>query len=270
MQLAPTVLAERPDVAVSHGSRSQMLLTAALRVPSIVIVDYEFARGIELLRPSWVMFPEVIEPRVGRAARPILRYPGIKEDVYVPRFRPDPSIVRSLGLSPDDVVLTIRPPATEAHYHNAEAETLLDAVFGLVRDTARVRAILLPRNQRQESAIRKSWPELFESGKVLVPNRAVDGLNLIWHSDLVISGGGTMNREAAALGVPVYSIFRGEIGAVDRHLAATGRLVLVKSANEVRTKIAIERRIRHSGPIASENRTLTTIVDHIISVAEAG
>jgi hypothetical protein len=269
MQLAPTVLAEKPDVAVSHGSRSQMILTAALRMRSIVIVDYEFARGIELLRPSWVMFPEVIEPRAGAAARPILRYPGIKEDVYVPRFKPDSSIVRLLGLSSAEVVLTIRPPATEAHYHNAEAEALLEAVFGLVRDTAGVKAILLPRNQRQESEIRKLWPGLFDSGKVIVPDRAVDGLNLIWHSDLVISGGGTMNREAAALGVPVYSIFRGEIGAVDRHLAATGRLVLVKSADEVRSKIVIEQRRRPSEPERCQSRTLTTIVDHIISVAEA-
>jgi predicted glycosyltransferase len=132
-----------------------------------------------------------------------------------------------------------------------------------------VKAILLPRNQRQESEIRKLWPGLFDSGKVIVPDRAVDGLNLIWHSDLVISGGGTMNREAAALGVPVYSIFRGEIGAVDRHLAATGRLVLVKSADEVRSKIVIEQRRRPSEPERCQSRTLTTIVDHIISVAEA-
>ncbi len=101
--------------------------------------------------------------------------------------------------------------------------------------------VIVPRNAKQAEIIRTAWPALVESSQIIFPARVVDGLNLIWHSDLVISGGGTMNREAAALGVPVYSIFRGPLGAVDRFLASEQRLVVLNSAAEVRSKVQIER-----------------------------
>ena len=102
----------------------------------------------------------------------------------------------------------------------------------------------------------------------MIPLTVVDGLNLIWLSDLVISGGGTMNREAAALGVPVYSIFRGRIGAVDRYLADTGRLVLLESVEDVRTKIRIEARRQGYRGIQEESPALHAILEGIISVVE--
>jgi len=263
MQLAPTVFREKPDLAISHGSRSQLLASALLRVPSIVIFDYEFAKGLEYLRPTWLMAPEVIGQEALGAKGKIKFYPGIKEDVYVPRFRPDSSIFSDLGITAHDVVVTLRPPATEAHYHNPESEVLLDAVFGLIRDTPNVKVILLPRNRNQELAIRRSWSSLFDCGKVMVPERVVDGLNLIWHSDLVISGGGTMNREAAALGVPVYSIFRGKPGAVDRFLAQEGRLVFIEAAGDVRQKIICKPRPRPADTQTGNSRALDAIVDHV-------
>src|SRR5438093_5763560 len=108
--------------------------------------------------------------------------------------------------------------------------------------------VLLPRSKRQDASMRQLWPELISSGKIRIPEHVVDGLNLIWFSDLVISGGGTMNREAASLGVPVYSIFRGRIGAVDRYLGATGRLVLLESEEDVQTKVRVVRRERPAVP----------------------
>src|SRR4029077_1776814 len=92
-----------------------------------------------------------------------------------------------------------------------------------------------------ERTIRETWPSLISIGQMIVPDHVVDGLNLIWHSDFVVSGGGTMNREAAALRVPVYSIFRGTIGSVDRYLAESGRLVLVETVEEVKSKIKLSR-----------------------------
>ena len=269
IQLAPTVLEDKADIAISHGSRSQLLLATLLGIPSIVIVDYEFTQGWSALHPRWVMVPDVISDDAIRAKSHIMRYPGIKEDVYVPRFKPDSSIMSDLDLNQDDLVITLRPPANEAHYHNPESEELLTAVLNSLQDREDAKVILLPRNHHQENAIRKSWPSLFDSGKMLVPANAVDGLNLIWHSDLVISGGGTMNREAAALGVPVYSIFRGRIGAVDRYLARTGRLVLVESVAEVRTKILLQRRQRPAEPTYWNNDTLMKIVDNVVSALEA-
>ena len=125
---------------------------------------------------------------------------------------------------------------------------------------------MTPRNERQGNQLRNRWGDLFANGKMRIPTAAPSGLNLIWHSDLVISGGGTMNREAAALGVPVYSIFRGRIGAVDRYLSSMGRLILLESVEDVRKKIRIERRDRSGTPQISDSPALKAIVNHIVSV----
>jgi hypothetical protein len=216
------------------------------------------------------MAPEVI-PRdalraVGYKEDRILSYPGIKEDVYAPSFRPDPSMRQRLALNAEDLVVTIRPPATEAHYHNPESDKLLDAVFEIVSQRPDVRVVLLPRTPLQESSLRKQWSELFKTGRIIVPAQALDGLGLIWCSDLVISGGGTMNREAAALGVPVYSTFRGKTGAVDVYLAKEGRLKLLESVEDVGRKLKLVRRNISGYAAPSEQRTLRTIVDHISGV----
>jgi predicted glycosyltransferase len=269
LQLMAIVLRQRPNLAVSHVSRSQTIASVLLGIPSLTIFDYEFADASAFIKATWLMVPEVI----GNSALPfdtanLLKYPGIKEDVYAPRFKPDASICSQLGLDTDKLVVTVRPPATEAHYHNPESDKLFDAVMELLGQTPNVKVILLPRNSRQALSLRNSWPELFASGKVLIPEQAVDGLNLIWHSDLVISGGGTMNREAAALGVPVYSIFRGKIGAVDRYLGETGRMILLSSVEEVRTRIALNPRSRSHTGEPMNSAALTTIVDHIASIVE--
>jgi predicted glycosyltransferase len=273
LQLLPTVLKERPDLALSHGSRSQILLCTLLRVPSIVMFDYEFVKGLGAIHPTWAMAPEVIVNSAAAKHHPaakhdLLGYPGIKEDVYVPRFKPDPAIVADLGLDRADLVVTVRPPATEAHYHNPESEVLMDAVFELASKAPNTKIILLPRNKKQELEIRAAWPELFAANKIVVPDSVIDGLNLIWHSDLVISGGGTMNREAAALGVPVYTIFRGKAGAVDRYLAAEGRLVFIETPDDVRQKIVWKRRSRVANAGAGKTSVLSTIIDNVDFVAK--
>lgn len=263
-QLARAIAGEKPDLAISHGSRAQLVVSRLLGIPSIVIVDYEFARGLVLMQPSRVMVPEVIPANaVGFDPKRVLHYPGIKEDVYVPRFVPDPKTRASLGLSASDLVVTVRPPANEAHYHNPEAEELLATVFAVLDADPRVKIVLLPRNHSQESILRNQYPALFASGKAMVPTHAMNGLNLIWYSDLVVSGGGTMNREAAALGVPVYSIFRGKIGAVDRYLAQTKRLILLESSAEVKSKIVLQPWKRPARPANANFGALTTIVDHV-------
>lgn len=270
VQLFPTALSTKPDLALSHGSRSQLLAAAITRIPSVVILDYEFAKRLMFFGPTWVMAPEVIpSSAIHCDKRRVLRYPGIKEDVYVPYFKPNPAIKAKLGLNEDNVVVTVRPPASEAHYHNPESDELFDAVIELLARTPNSKIVLLPRNDRQEALVRRARPDLFSSRKIVIPEHAVDGLNLIWHSDLVISGGGTMNREAAALDVPVYSIFRGEIGAVDRYLANTGRLVLLENVQDVPTKINLQRRLRPDYPHKGNVAPLTAIVDHIVEIMDS-
>jgi hypothetical protein len=277
LQLAPLILRERPAISVSHGSRSSFVLSAMLGIPSITISDYEYAdhrltSWLGSMRKKWVMTPEVIPSHIfeknGLPKDHVLHYPGIKEDVYTPFFRPDPSLKETLGLQPDDVVVTIRPPATEAHYHNPESEKLLMAVFKLLHAHPEVKTVLLPRTHRQEVELRRANPELFATERIMVPEHAVDGLDLIWYSDLVISGGGTMNREAAALGIPVYSLFRGTMGAVDKHLAATGRLVLLESEQDVRKKLKLVPRSKTLTSRPIQHSTLDAVVNHISAVME--
>ena len=249
LQLLPFALRNKPDLAVSHGSRGQMIVSSLLGIPAMGIQDYEFARDIGIFRSKWLMVPDVLpDSALSTEHRNILRYPGIKEDVYAPTFRPDPSIKMELGLTEGSLVVTLRPPATEAHYHNPESDVLYEEAVKYLGEQQNATVILLPRNARQADDTRKRWSELLNTGKFVIPQHAVDGLNLIWYSDLVISGGGTMNREAAALGVPVYSIFRGPIGAVDRYLAENHRLVMIERVEEVRTKIKLRPREHSAGP----------------------
>lgn len=220
IQLLPVASKIKPDVAISHGSRAMNLAARTLNITTIEMTDYEFARDIPFIHPALLIAPEVIavEGLVGGKTR-VAKYPGIKEDVYVPFFKPDGSIKSELGIREAMTVVTVRPPATEAHYHNPQSEVLFAEVLNVLSAQDNVQMIILPRNEITQTAwIQETWPHLIANKRVLIPNKVVDGLNLIWHSDFVVSGGGTMNREAAALGVPVYSIFRGKIGAVDRYL----------------------------------------------------
>ncbi len=269
MRLVPLALKEKPDLAVSLVSRAQILACKIVGIPMVVTFDYEFVEKMQFLQPNWILIPEVIPdsgadfPKSG-----IFRYPGLKEDVYVPKFVPDDSLKNILGIKECDLVVTVRPPATEAHYHNPESDTLLDAALDFLTKQKDVKVILLPRNDRQAATLRKEWGNSIAAGKIVIPTQVMDGLNLVWHSDLVISGGGTMNREAAALGVPVYSIFRGKIGAVDRYLAEQGRLVLLERPEEIYTKIILERRERGRRTIPAGGNALRAISDAIISIAE--
>jgi hypothetical protein len=270
LQLAPTAVRMRPDVAVSHGSRAQLMVCKVLRIPTIMMHDYEHSTKTGFLEPDWFLMPDVIpNGSMARRTDAIVRYPGLKEDVYVPRFRPDPSILSQLGISKDDLVVTVRPPATEAHYHNPESEVLFAETMRLLSSHPNVRAVTLPRNARQGQQLRTEWSDLIASGQMVVPDAPLDGLNLIWFSDLVVSGGGTMNREAAALGVPVYSIFRGKIGAVDRYLEKTGRLTMIETTRDVHTKIKLARWNRPAMPADRNRPVLQCIVNAILSVLKS-
>jgi predicted glycosyltransferase len=127
--------------------------------------------------------------------------------------------------------------------------------------------VILPRYDVQRSSIMNQRSEWCENGKIVIPEHVIDGLNLIWFSDLVISGGGTMNREAAALGVPVYSIFRGKLGAVDRYLNEKGRLTLLEDSSDIPKKIRLVKRQREL-TVNKNNGTLDCIINHVVKIME--
>ncbi len=268
-EMIPFVLKEKPKLAVSHGSRSQILISKIFGIRSINIFDYEHTQGLLVFYPDFSLSPEIISPKKTEVKKTqFCTYPGIKEDVYVPEFESDPNILKELNIDSNKLIVTIRPPATQAHYHNPEAEQLMKAVINHIGKMKDVCMVLMPRYKEQVSFIKKTWPELFNNGRIIIPDHVVNGLNLIWHSDLVISGGGTMNREAAALNVPVYSIFRGKLGAIDKYLADSGRLVLLKNAEDVKSKIIIKRRKRTNKLKIRGKETLNSVVDTIISIIE--
>jgi uncharacterized protein len=267
--LIPLVRKEKPDLAVCHGSRGLVLTSKLLGIPSLVLMDYEFATLTPFVNPTWRMLPSVVPDDALGCGSNVIKYPGIKEDVYLSTFQPDLTLRNRLGIASDDLLITVRPPATEAHYHNPEAEKLLSATLRRFVNEPNTTILLLPRNKRQESELRSAWAESIASRKIIIPEHAEDGLNLIWNSDLVISGGGTMNREAAAMGVPVYSIFRGKIGAVDHYLSAEQRLVLLETVEDIRTRINAVRRHRAISMVGrNKSQALETIVQYITNIVE--
>lgn len=269
VQLLPTILRARPTIAVSHGSRTQQIVSYLLRIPNIIIYDYEHATKLLVFHPTDVIVPEIVAKEgVKYTKSRIHSYPGIKEDVYVPGFKPDLHLRKELGLGDNDIVTVIRPPASEAHYRSPESDKLFIAVIETLSAFKNVKMVILPRNEKQEEQTRSEWSELFNQGKIIIPKNVVDGLNLIWNSDFVISGGGTMNREAAALGVPVYSIFRGTTGAVDRYLEEKGCLTMLRSVEDVRSKIKPVQRIKEKHVNFTDKKALKIIVSTIEQLAQ--
>jgi uncharacterized protein len=271
-QLIPFAYKRKPDIAISHGSRAMMIAASFLRIPFVLLFDYEFTQAMPLITPILLMEPDVLKKKEHhKKGNNLIGYPGIKEDVYVPFFKPDASIKKILGLKENEIIVTIRPPATEAHYHNPESEVLFAEVMNMLGSRDGVKMVILPRNEVKQTAwVKEIWPHYFSSGKAVIPSKVVDGLNLMWHSDLVISGGGTMNREAAALGVPVYSIFRGKIGAVDRYLSENSRLCLLTSKEDVRQKIKVQKRIVAQQVEKNNSAALDTIVGAVVGLIEKG
>ncbi len=265
LELWPAVRKFKPNLAVSHGSRSQMILARSLGIKTILILDYEFIRLIPLFTPQWIILPEIIaEEAFARRGIKVLKYPGIKENVYIPDFVPNPALISELHLNTAGrVIIAIRPPATEAHYFVKESETVFEALMNHLSQRDDVVAVCLARTRRESDFIKSCWPEMYHQKRLILPEQALDGLSLIWYSDLVISGGGTMNREAAVLGVPVYSIYQGATGAVDRYLAKQGKLIFIRDQEDIRFKIKIEKRIIRQNPTSPVIPTKAAIISAI-------
>lgn len=271
LQLLPHAFKTKPDLVLNLGSRSQNLAAKIMGIPVVEIMDYEHTAETPLLLSRWYLIPDVVsrDRYEEHSPKRVFPYHGLKEDVYVTGFKPDDAILDQLELRLSKAVVTVRPAAGDAHYHNHESDDLFVHLINRIIATPDIKAVLLPRNTAQEKHLRASYPQWFDSSKVVIPNTIVDGLNLIWHSDLVVSGGGTMNRESAAMGVPVYSIFRGRIGAVDRWLCDHNRLVLIESAADADSKIRLEPRTRHRHDEATESRAFADIISHLNAIIDS-
>ena len=213
------------DLALAHGSNDLAIAAAMLRIPEANTFDYEFAVlqhnvGCRLARR--VLVPDRIPAerltRYGVGPEKLVQYPGLKEEYYLSDFEPDPGVLDRLGVDRDRVVVVFRPPPDVALYHRT-ANPLFPRVLERVGTDAGVHAVVIPRTDDQRDYVRSlGYPSL------IVPDGAVDAQSLIALADLVLSAGGTMNREAVSLGTPVYTTYGGRMGGVDEALIAEGRL----------------------------------------------
>jgi len=217
------------DLAIGHGSNDVTVAAFALRIPRSTMFDYEWAtvqHTVNCRLGNAVVVPEAIPPqRLDRygARGKLQRYAGLKEEYYLSDFTADPAVLDELGLDPAQPVAVVRTPPSVSLYHRFEND-LFGSVLLALRDQAQV--VVLPRVAEQRA-------ELERAGGFVIPERAIDAQSLIAFSDVVVSAGGTMNREAVALGTPVYTTFEGRLGAVDERLIAEGRMRKLESADEV-------------------------------------
>ncbi|MFL5930835.1 MAG: DUF354 domain-containing protein [Gaiellaceae bacterium] len=214
------------DHALAHGSHELTITARRLGIPSSTTFDYEFAwlqHQLGLRAATHVVVPEAIPPerlaRYGVRPPKLRHYPGLKEEYYLSDFEPDPAVAERLSLDPQRVLVVVRTPPDVSLYHR-RSNPLFPQLLRHLGEQEALHAVVLPRTKEQGDYVRT-----LELPSVIVPEHAVDAQSLIALSDLVVSAGGTMNREAAALGVPVYTTFGGRLGGVDEELIRQGRLV---------------------------------------------
>jgi uncharacterized protein len=219
--LARWARGRRFDVAIGHGSNDVAVAAALLRVPSATAFDYEWAKAqhhVNCRLARAVVVPEAIPPErlypYGAKGK-IRAYPGLKEEYYLADFEPDEAVLTELGLTRERPLVIVRTPPEVSLYHRFENPLFRRVLEQLARSEAQT--VVLPRTSTQRAEVERL-------GRFVVPERAVDAQSLVAYADLVISAGGTMNREAVALGTPVFTTFEGRLGAVDEALLREGRL----------------------------------------------
>jgi uncharacterized protein len=232
------------DYGLAHGSTDLPPVARALGVPNTTMFDYEWARlqhEVNCRLATRVLVPDAIpaERLAQYGARPpkLVQYPGLKEEYYLGEFEPDPGVLGKLGLDPARVIAVVRTAPSYALYLGGSENELVPRVLRRLLDEG-AQVAVLARTDEQRRALRDVDPA------VVVPERAVDGRSLAGLADLVVSAGGTMIREAAVLGTPVWSIFEGRLGAVDEQLEREGRVRLLRDPSELVVEKAPARRER--------------------------
>jgi uncharacterized protein len=223
-RLARLVWDRRPDLALAHGSVDLAVVSRSFLIPSVQMQDYEFARlqrNVSFRSARRVLAPDSIPverlKRLGAGPKKLVPYPGLKEEYYLADFEPDPAVLGELGLDREKVLVVMRPPPETSEYH--APNDLYGATVQRLAAAPEAQAVVIPRTAEQGEAVRA-----LGAANLIVPERAIDAQSLIAFADLVVSAGGTMNREAVALGTPVFTTFTGQMGGVDEALIADGRL----------------------------------------------
>ncbi len=232
-RLARLVWQQRPQLAIAHGSVDLAVVSASFLIPSVQMQDYEFARlqrNVSFRLARRVLAPDSIPVerlrRIGAREKKLVRYPGLKEEYYLADFEPDAAVLDELGLDREKVLVVVRPPPETSEYH--APNDVYGATVQRLAAASEAQAVVIPRTEDQGAAVRA-----LGAANLIVPERAIDAQSLIAFADLVVSAGGTMNREAVALGTPVFTTFTGRMGGVDEALIGEGRLQVLADAGEL-------------------------------------
>jgi uncharacterized protein len=253
--LAAFARRERFDLAVAHGSTDQPLAARLAGTPQVTMFDYEYAAAMHhwngrlatrVLVPSAI--PEEVLARYGIRPPKLVRYPGLKEEYYLADHAMDDGVLAELGLDRERVIAVLRPPPEVTLYHRGASTDLFTRTLARLLAEPRVQTVVLPRTEEQRAQL--------AGGPAIVPARPVDGPSLVAAADVVVSAGGTMNREAAALGVPAWTPFAARLGAVDRRLIDEGRLRRLERPEDV----VLERRNRAEPPPLRDPETLLDLM----------
>lgn len=228
------------DLLVSHNSHEPLAVARILGINSVNLMDYEhhpmnhlsFRFAKRVIVPE--SFPAEYLRKFGASEKKVKRFSGLKEDVYLADFEADESFqdeLKKLEISPENILVVVRPHAPEALYNRQFPNEILDKMLDSFASDENVKIILLPRKDYQGEQLKKLHPQ----PNIIIPENVLDGANLIASADLVVSGGGTMNREAAALGIPVITIFAGKPAAIDERLINEGRMTKIETLEDLDT-----------------------------------
>ena len=250
------------DVALAHGSHELTMTAHRLGIPSATTFDYEFAwlqHQLGCRAATRVVVPEAIPPerleRYGARPPKLVQYPGLKEEYYLADFEPDRGALEPFELDPERTLVVVRTPPDVSLYHR-RSNPLFPQVLDHLGRNDDVHAIVIPRTEEQ-----RAYVQGLGLPSIQVPERAVDAQSLIAFADLVVSAGGTMNREAVALGTPVYTTYGGRLGGVDEWLIREGRLIPLSDPR------ALDLRKR-DGSRERERRDPALMLDLLLSARE--
>jgi len=261
-QLKTYMKGREVDLALSHGSRTQLVAARYLGIKSVLMMDYEYTESrIFNYLSDYLLIPEYIPDSrlesVNINTGKVIRYPGFKEQLYINNFSPDADFRDKLEIEKDKILVTIRPAAMTGNYHDPLSEEIVLRILDKITSMQNVHVLIISRTEADRTLLEDHFRDQID-----FLEGVVDGLQLIWNSDVFISGGGSMNREAALLGVPTYSIFTGRKPYLDEYLAEKGKLTFIDTLEKTDLLEVCKREI--PGEFEGRNEGLVEKVVDII------
>jgi predicted glycosyltransferase len=258
----------RPDVALSHNSYAQIVAARSLRLPAVTAMDYEHqpANHLAFRLATTIVLPEVLPLSVlrsqGATPRKVVTYPGLKEELYIGDFEPDPGVLAGLGLDDQDtnggtaepILVVARTPPSRAVYHSFD-NPLFERALQAVCAQENVVCVALTRHAEQITAI-----DALGLDNCIVPRIAIDSRSLMYRADAMIGAGGTMTREAALMGIPTWSLFAGNPPAVDLWLERQGRLSRLASPEQLGRLVPRSAQPHETAQLRSRGRAIEEVL----------